>query len=110
MALVGATSSGPLLVAWTHGARRRGLRPTPGPFGMLFRGRSLIGWGLTGRLRWFGLSADGVVTRGGVLQPRRVVRAPRSTCWMVEVTDGIAVPAVGDRLTAIPILAVWPDD
>jgi hypothetical protein len=62
------------------------------------------------RLRWYGLAADGVVTARGVLRPGRVVRAPRPTRWMVEVADGAAVPAVRDRVTVVPILAVWPDD
>ena len=62
------------------------------------------------RLWWYGLAADGVVTARGVLRPGRVVRAPRRTRWMLEVAGGTAVLEVGDRVTAVPILAVWPDD
>jgi len=82
----------------------------PGPFGLLIRGRSIIGWGMTVALPWYGLAADGVVTSRGVLHPGRIVWAPRPTCWMVEVAEASPLPEVGDRMVAVPILAAWPDD
>ena len=106
----GQWSSGPLLVARTGVARRRGLRPVMGPCGAVFTGRSLIGWGMAETVRWFGLTTEGTVIASGVLRPGRLAVAPRRARLMVETPVWVPAPAVGARLAAVPILAAWPDD
>jgi len=106
----GDWSSGPLLVATSRCARRRGLRPAPGPFGVVLLARSLVGWGMTEPLRWFAVAPDGAVVRTGILRPGRLVVAAGAVRWMVEVPGWIPPPPVGARTAVVPILAAWPED
>lgn len=106
--VAGDWSSGPLLVASTRRHRRLGLRPTPGPFGMMFRTRSLIGWGMHEPLQWFGMSATGVIVSSGQLSPCRLV--VRAVEWMVELPVWAGLPPIGEAAFVIPILTAWPDD
>ncbi len=102
--------SGAMLIADTHLRRRRGIAPAPGPFGVIFHARSVHGLGLNAAVRWIGLDHSGVVKRCGLLRPRRVVLAPRSVRWVLEIPEWLPPPRLGVRLRVIPILAVWPVD
>ena len=108
--VAGNWSSGPLVVARTERHRRHGLSPVPGPFGMVFRTRSLIGWGMREPINWFALSVNGVIASTGRLAPHRFVVAPRTVRWMVEIPEWIERPPIGVAAIVIPILTAWPDD
>ena len=99
-------SSGPLTVARTGRERRLGLRPVPGPFGLLIRCRSVHTFGMRVPIAAIAIDAAGVVLWSGILLPRRVVAVPRAA-WFAETAAG-PVPAAGERMEVAPILAGWP--
>ncbi|HEX9978212.1 MAG TPA: hypothetical protein VGB41_06235 [Acidimicrobiia bacterium] len=98
-------SSGPLAIARTRRERLLGLRPMPGPFGLLIRCRSVHTFGMWVPIAAIAIDAAGVVLWSGVLPPRRVVAVPRAA-WFAETAAGL-VPAVGEQVETAPILAGW---
>lgn len=98
--------SGPLVVARTRRARRVGLKPAPGPLGLLIRCRSVHTVGMKAPLAIVALDGAGVVVWAGVVRPGRVV-CPRRAVWFVETLPG-TLPRIGESAELEPMLAPWP--
>lgn len=98
-------SSGPILVATARSARRRGLAPAPGPFGLAIAGGSVVRGGVVGAVAWFGIGSDGSVVGAGSLRWIVVCRRAR---LLVEIPAWVGVPPLGAALRLRPILATWP--
>ncbi len=96
----------PVRLAHGFGARWRGVRPTPGPIGVLMGTRSIHGFGLSYPIDFVALDGHGVVLRIGVLRPRRVALVGRAV-WMAEYPLGVPMPPVGTA-TAVDRLVAWP--
>ncbi len=75
---------------------------------MMFRTRSLVGFGMSEPLGWFGISTGGLITSSGQLSPHRLV--VRTVQWMVEIPLWVEQPPIGEAAIVIPILTAWPDD
>lgn len=73
-----------------------GLRPVPGPIGVLLRTRSIHTFGMHAPIGVVALSSDGIVTRATVVPPHRVFVARRAR-WILEVAP-TPLPKVGSRL------------
>ena len=99
-------SSGPVRLARSRGERRRGLIPTPGPFGLLLRCRSVHTFGMRSAMSAVVFDREGVVLRAQVLSPRRVLWVRRAE-WIAEIGFE-ALPEPGERAVVTPILATWP--
>ena len=99
-------SSGPVRLARSRGERRRGLIPTPGPFGLLLRCRSVHTFGMRSAMSAVAFDRGGVVLRAQVLSPRRVLWVRRAE-WIAEIGFE-ALPEPGERAVVTPILATWP--
>ena len=61
------------------------------------RSRSVHGFGLVAPLQVIAIDRGGVVVGVGVLRPRRLA-IWRRACWIAELPDEIAAPAIGTRL------------
>lgn len=89
-------SPGPIVLLTTRKDRRVGLRPLPGPFGVLLRTRSIHTLGMQTPIGVVVLSSEGIVIRAAVVPPHRVIVAMRAR-WMLEVAPS-PLPEVGSRL------------
>jgi hypothetical protein len=92
-------SSGPLVVATTHRARRRGARAVPVGAGVLLRARSV--WGPVGAAPLWAISLDRFGVVGGVtlLRPGGFL-ADRHAVWIAEIPARRPPPEPGWPLTA----------
>jgi len=98
--------SPPVRVADTFRSRWIGLRPIPGPFGVLMPARSVHGLGLRHGVGCVLLDRDGRVLWSLILAPGRVTAAPTAR-WALELPGGHSLPAPGtvlgvDRLASCP--------
>ncbi len=99
--------SPPMLVATTSSERRNGLRPAPGPFGVVLRCRSIHGFGMKVPLDVVALDGRGFILRSFVLQPRSIVHVPGAV-WIAEMArSGRELPEPGTQL-AVDRLGAWP--
>lgn len=89
-------ASGPVTLLRTHRARRLGLRPIPGPFGVLLRARSIHTYGMCAPIGVVAVSGEGIVTRSEVVPPNRLFFA-RKARWILETAPN-PLPEVGSRL------------
>lgn len=100
-------ASPPLRLARTWRDRLIGLRPRPGPFGLVLRTGSVHGFGLRTPVAYIAVSDDGVVVRCGRLMPRRLVTCRRAM-FIIELPGSLALPELGSVLTAHR-LGSWPE-
>lgn len=91
---------GPVTVAATARARRRGLRPRPRGRRLLLRTRSVHGFGMAEELAVVGIGRDERVGAVRVLRPGRMVTIPGSR-WILELPRDHPLPAVGDRVRLV---------
>ena len=98
--------SPPLRLACTRLERWRGLAPCPGPFGILMRTRSIHGFGLRSAIEFVAFDATGVVTRSGILRPRRIAYC-RGARWIAELPAGSSRPPVAS-VASVDRLVAWP--
>jgi hypothetical protein len=87
--------------------RLAGLRPVPGPLGMLLHTRSIHTAGMSAPIAVVSVGRDGLVRRAMVVGPGRLF-VDRGAAWVLECGPGSGLPAVGDRLVVRPILRTWP--
>ncbi len=99
--------SGPLLLARSSRARRIGLGPAPGPFGLLMRCTSIHTVGMGAPIGVVAVGVSGAVVAARVVPPGRLFRSREAT-WIAETAVGVGLPVVGDRAELRPILAGWP--
>jgi len=88
-------------------SRLGGLRPVPGPIGLLLRARSIHTMGMATPLAVVSIAGDGTVRRAALVSPRRVFMDCGSA-WILESGPGAGLPDAGERLRLRPILDAWP--
>lgn len=94
-------ASGPVVVADTFRLRWRGLRPGGSAHGMLFRTRSVHGFGMDVSLGLAAIDPSHRVIATGVLHPRRVAWFARAV-WVLELPDGVGLPTPGSKVESLP--------
>lgn len=94
----GGWSSGPVWIARSGRRRRVGLRPVPGPHGLMLRTRSIHTFGMLDPLGVVAVDAAGTVIAARTLRPRRMWTVRRAAV-IVEVPASAGLPPVGARLT-----------
>ena len=100
---------GPVTVAATALARRRGLRPRPHGRRLLLRSRSVHGFGMAEELAVVGIGRDERVCAVRVLRPGHMVTIPRSR-WILELPRDHPLPAIGEQVRLVRLrLPKWVD-
>ncbi len=94
-------SSGPVHEATSFWSRWKGIRGVPGGSGLIIRGRSVHGIGLSDPLLVVGLDENDRVVHVARLEPGRVVGCRRAAA-MLELQLGVPAPPLGARLRRVP--------
>lgn len=89
--------SGPVRLATSGADRIAGLRPVPGPHGLLMAARSIHTWGMRSQLGWAALDGFGLVVSTGVACPGRVVVRPAAR-FFLELPLAALLPPPGAAL------------
>jgi hypothetical protein len=96
----GGWSSGPVRVAASGRRRRIGLRPVPGPHGLVLRTRSIHTFGMRDPLGVVAVDDTGTVLAARSVPPGRVWTVWRAAA-IIEVPVALGLPPVGTTLTAL---------
>lgn len=78
--------------------RAVGLRPAPGPAGLILRTTSIHTFGMSVPIGWIAFDSSGRVLRTGKCPPRRIRLATHASIIVEQAVD-LPLPAAGEQAT-----------